>query len=78
MVMEGLSLEGVILAVILGTLAGIVYCLRILVLVERRVARMDLNIEKLTRRILREELKIEATEKRLEKQLKRRKTKKKK
>jgi len=38
--MAGMSMEGVILAIILGTLAGIVYSLRILVLVERRIARI--------------------------------------
>lgn len=73
MVMEGLSLEGVILAVILGTLAGIVYSLRIMVLIERRIARIDINIEKLAGRIFKEELKIEAAEKRIQRQLKKKK-----
>jgi hypothetical protein len=36
-----ISVEGVTLAIIVGTLAAIVYSLRILVLLERRVARMD-------------------------------------
>ena len=67
---EGLSMEGTILAVILGTLAGIVYSLRILVLVERRIQRIDSNIERLTKRMLKEELKIEATERRIQKALK--------
>ena len=75
MVMEGLSLEGVILAVILGTLAGIVYSLRILVLVERRIARIDLNIEKLSRRIFKEEISIETAEKKIQKSLKKKKRK---
>ena len=35
-----LSLEGVILAIIIGTLAAIVYSLRILVLLERRLSRV--------------------------------------
>ena len=73
MVMEGLSIEGVILAVILGTLAGIVYSLRILVLVETRMARIDMNIERLTKRILKEELKIEREELKIEKALKKKK-----
>jgi hypothetical protein len=64
MVME---IQGVILAIILGTLAGIVYCLRVLVLVERRIARIDFNIESLTKRILEEEIKIEAEERKIEK-----------
>ena len=76
MVLESLSIEGVILAIILGTLAGIVYSLRILVLVERRIARIDMHIEKLAQRILQEELKIEAAERKIQKQLKSRKRKK--
>ena len=61
-----MDIQGVILAIILGTLAGIVYSLRVLVLVERRIARIDFNIESLTKRILREEAKIETDEKKLE------------
>lgn len=60
------GIQGVILAIILGTLAGIVYSLRVLVLVERRIARIDFNIESLTKKILEEELKIEAEEQKLE------------
>jgi Fic family protein len=64
--MSGLSLQGVTLAIILGTLAAIVYSLRILVLLERRIARVDVNIERLTRSVLREELKIEGAERRIQ------------
>ena len=64
--MAVLSLEGVILAIIIGTLAAIVYSLRILVLLERRIARMDMHIEKITKRVLREEEIIETEEKKLE------------
>jgi hypothetical protein len=63
-----MDIQGVILAIILGTLAGIVYSLRVLVLVERRIARIDFNIESLTKRILREEVKIEEEEKKLERE----------
>lgn len=59
--MAGLDLAGVILAVIIGTLAAIVYSLRILILVERRVASMEENIQKMTSRVLREEGVIERT-----------------
>jgi hypothetical protein len=45
----------VILAIIIGTLLAIVYSLRILVLLERRVARMDFNIMKFTARRVEEE-----------------------
>ena len=58
--MAGLELAEVILAVIIGTLAAIVYSLRVLILVERRVANMEMNIEKMTARVLREERTIEA------------------
>lgn len=62
--MAGLALDGVILAIIIGTLAAIVYSLRILVLLERRIGRIDLNIERLATRIFKEELKIEKLVKR--------------
>ena len=59
--------DTVILGIIIGTLAAIVYSLRVLILLERRIARMDLIIETLTRRVLREELVIEREEKLIEK-----------
>lgn len=54
-----LGFEGIILAIILATLAAIVYSLRVLVILERRMARIDLNIERVTERILTEEARIE-------------------
>ena len=54
-----LTIEQLILSVIIGTLAAIVYSLRVLVLMERRVARMELHLEKLVKNVLREELVIE-------------------
>ena len=53
------NLETVILAIIIGTLAAIVYSLRVLVLMERRVARIDKHIEMLAEKIVIEEGKIE-------------------
>ncbi len=47
------------LAVVIGTLAAIVYSLRVLVLMERRMARIEMHIDKVAQKILREELKIE-------------------
>jgi hypothetical protein len=61
--------ESIILVIILGTLAAIVYSLRRLVLIERRVASLDMNIEKLVKAILSEEVKIEREEKDIEKKL---------
>ena len=57
------------LAIIIGTLAAIVYSLRILIILERRIANMEENIQKIGRKILREE-------KIIEKRLKRRTRKK--
>ena len=56
--------EQVILSIIIGTLLAIVYSLRMLVLMERRIARLDHNIEKLVKSVLKEELKIEKALKR--------------
>jgi len=53
--MAELQLAEVILAVIIGTLAAIVYSLRVLILMERRVASMEENIEKMTRKIVADE-----------------------
>ncbi len=60
------GIENFMIAVLVGTLFAIVYALRVLVLMERRVARMDLNIEQMTKRVLKEELVIESAEKRIE------------
>jgi len=54
-----MALEATILWVIFGTLAAIVYSLRILVLLERRIARMDENLVRITNKIINEERKIE-------------------
>ena len=51
-----------ILGIIIGTLAAIVYSLRILVLLERRIARMDAHIEIITKKIAKEEIRIERAE----------------
>ncbi len=53
------ALLRVILAIIVGTLMAIVYSLRVLVLMERRVARIDKHIELLASRIWKEEKRIE-------------------
>ncbi len=60
----------VILAIILGTLAAIVYSLRVLVLLERRIARIDTHIELMAKSILKDEEEIERM---VRKQLKKRK-----
>jgi hypothetical protein len=54
-----LGLAELTLLVIVGTLAAIVYSLRILVLLERRIAGMEMNIQLITKKILKEELSIE-------------------
>ena len=57
--MVGLEIQQVILAVIIGTLLAIVYSLRVLILVERRVASMETNIQRLTSKVLKEEINIQ-------------------
>ncbi len=53
-----LGVQEVTLAIIVGTLAAIVYSLRILVLMERRIARIEMHIENVIGKIMKEELKI--------------------
>ena len=53
------DLGAVILAIIIGTLAAIVYSLRILILMERRMGNIEKHIEGLTEKVLQEEYKIE-------------------
>ena len=53
--MPALDLNEVILAVIIGTLFAIVYSLRVLILLERRVASMEANVQRMTSRVLAEE-----------------------
>jgi|TARA_B100001971_G_C18249086_1_gene576693 uncharacterized membrane protein len=54
-----LGVQEITLAIIVGTLAAIVYSLRVMVLMERRIARIEMHIESVVGRIMREELKIE-------------------
>lgn len=67
-----------ILAIIVGTLAAIVYALRVLVLMERRVARIDAHLEALVTQVLKEEESIEKEEEEIEQVVGTRKAKKKK
>ena len=56
-----LTIPEVTLLIILGTLAAIVYSLRVLVSMERRMARIEMHIEHVVDKIIREEVKIERT-----------------
>ena len=58
------------LAIVIGTLAAIVYSLRILVLLERRIARIDKHIELVALNILRDEKKQLTEEEKIEQMLK--------
>ncbi len=53
------ALIRITLAAVVGTLAAIVYCLRILVLMERRVGKIETHINNLVHKVLKEEVKIE-------------------
>jgi hypothetical protein len=63
-----LDVTNLTLIVILATLAAIVYMLRVMVLMERRIARMEDHVEKIANRILAEELRIERSMKSSKKQ----------
>ena len=52
------------LSVILGTLFAIVYALRVLVLMERRIARIEAHIENAVVKVMKEEVRIERSLKR--------------
>lgn len=49
------TLLRLVLAVIVGVLLGIVYCMRVLVLMERRVAKIERHIEQMISKVLKEE-----------------------
>ncbi len=49
----------IVLAVIVGVLFGIVYCMRVLVLMERRVARIEEHMDNIMHKVLQEEIRIE-------------------
>ncbi len=73
MAFEG-SVITVTLAIVIGTLAAIVYSLRILVLLERRIARIDKHIELMAMTIVRDEKKELAEEAKIEAMLTSRKS----
>ena len=54
-----MDITQVTLAIIIGTLAAIVYSLRVLVSMERRIARIEMHIEHVVEKIIKEELRIE-------------------
>ncbi len=56
----GLGVVELTLCIVVGMLLAIIFSLRILVIMERRVARMELHIERIASRILKEERVIEA------------------
>ena len=51
-------IQAVTLGIIVGTLASIIYSLRVLVLMERRVARIETHIEALVTQVLQKETEI--------------------
>ena len=53
------EITAIILAIIIGTLGAIVYALRVLVLMERRIARIDQHLEMMVEKVVLEEKKIE-------------------
>lgn len=64
-----LTLDSVVLAIIVATLAAIVYSLRFLVLLERRLLKIDYNIERIAMYVAKEETDIDRKEKSILKRL---------
>lgn len=56
-----LGVQEITLAIIVGTLGAIVYSLRVLVLMERRIARIEGHIEMAVGKVMKEEARIEKT-----------------
>ena len=54
-----LGIQEITLSIIIGTLAAIVYSLRVLVLMERRIANIEGHVERVIEKIVREEIIIE-------------------
>ena len=54
-----LGIPEVTLSIIIGVLVAIVYSLRVLVLMDRKIARVENHIEKIAAAVLREETSIE-------------------
>jgi len=54
-----LGVQEVTLAIIVGALGAIDYSLRVLVLMERRIARIELHIENVVNKVMKEETAIE-------------------
>lgn len=54
-----MGVQEITLAVIVGTLGAIVYSLRVLVLMERRIARIEEHIERAVGKVMIEEVRIE-------------------
>ena len=54
-----MGIQEITLAIIVGTLGAIVYSLRVLVLMERRIARIEGHIERVVNKVMKEEISIE-------------------
>ncbi len=59
--MPALDLAEIILAVIIGTLAAIVYSLRVLIVLERRVASMEANIQRMASHAFKPKVQLQNT-----------------
>lgn len=56
---ESFGVQEATLAIIVGTLAAIVFSLKVLFELERRIVSIDRNIERMVRGVLKEEVRIE-------------------
>ncbi|HDP73825.1 MAG TPA: hypothetical protein ENN46_02605 [Candidatus Woesearchaeota archaeon] len=63
------NLIKIILGIIIGMILAVLYALRVLVIMERRIARMDINMLKIVNKIYRDEDEILEEEKKIERLL---------
>ena len=63
------SFFAVLMSVVIGTLAAIVIALRYVLIIERRMAKMELHLEKIVMKMAKEEDTILNEERKLEKEL---------
>ncbi len=57
--MDEMTLLRIVLAIIIGTLVAIAYGMRYLILLERRIGRIEYHTGAMVKKLFREELKIE-------------------
>ncbi|HII30265.1 hypothetical protein COT48_00205 [Candidatus Woesearchaeota archaeon CG08_land_8_20_14_0_20_47_9] len=63
------QMQFIILSIIVGTLMAIVYSLRVLVMMDRKIARMELNLLKIAQVVAEEEVRVEKEQEHIEQEI---------